>query len=70
MRFTRKGDDLYAILFDPGTGGATLDLPVNPDAVSALGCEVRASSDGTKLRLDWTSTLKTAALTLKIAGAA
>ena len=70
VRFTRKGDDLYAILFDPGTGGATLDLPVNPDAVNALGCEVRASSDGTKLRLDWTGTLKTAALTLKIAGAA
>ena len=71
VRFTKKGQDLYAVVFDPAAGGATLEgFAADPASITGLGTDVRASSDGTSLRLDWDGALKTPALVIKATGGA
>ncbi len=72
LRFTQKNGDLYVTVFDPGKGPITLaDISADPANVSVLGgLDLNVSNAGEGILLTLPGQLKTAALSLKIAGGA
>lgn len=72
VRFTRKGDDLFALVFNPGKGPITLsDISANPAEAKVLGgldATINAAGHGVQITLP--GALKTPVLAVKLSGAA